>query len=177
MIHYIHVCYILFQIIIMQQNQNNITNNFDQWFVVNDNVMGGVSESNISISDNNTLIFKARVSLDNNGGFASIRYNSVNLKANKDQKIKITLIGDLKEYQLRIKPNRSLYYTYSKSFKTTKSKQTIVIPLNEFVAQFRGRRLNKVNFNYDQIDEFGILIGNKRNEEFKLEIINIELIN
>jgi hypothetical protein len=52
-----------------------------------------------------------------------------------------------------------------------------VIPLNEFVAQFRGRRLNKVNFNYDQIDEFGILIGNKRNEEFKLEIINIELIN
>jgi NADH dehydrogenase [ubiquinone] 1 alpha subcomplex assembly factor 1 len=177
MTYYIHVFFILFQIIIMQKNEINIPNSFDKWSIVNDNVMGGLSESNISISENETLIFKGRVSLDNNGGFASVRYNAEGLKVGKDQKLKITLIGDSKEYQIRIKPNRYLNYNYSKSFKTTNSKQTIVIPLNELVAQFRGRKLNKGNFNYDQIGELGILIGNKRNEEFKLEIINIELIN
>lgn len=121
-----------------------------------------MSESNFSISESKPLIFKGRVSLDNNGDFTSIRYNTGNLKVDNDQKLKISLIGDSKEYQLRIKPNRYLNYTYSKSFKTTNSKQTIVISLNELVAYFRGRRLNKVNFNYDQIDEFGIHIGNKK---------------
>ena len=78
----------------MQKNEINIPNSFDKWSIVNDNVMGGLSESNISISENETLIFKGRVSLDNNGGFASVRYNAEGLKVGKDQKLKITLIGD-----------------------------------------------------------------------------------
>ena len=30
---------------------------------------------------------------------------------------------------------------------------------------------------FDKIEEFGILVGNKKNEEFRLEIIDIEFIN
>ena len=36
--------------------------------------------------------------------------------------------------------------------------------------QFRGRKLRMRNFNSDSIVEFGILIGNKVNEEFSLLI-------
>ena len=44
-------------------------------------------------------------------------------------------------------------------------------------AQFRGRKLNMSNFNYEKLSEIGILIGNKKNEDFRLEIIKIELTN
>ena len=54
----------------MQTNKINILDtNRDNWLVVNDNVMGGISESNIRFSENNTLVFQGRVSLENNGGF------------------------------------------------------------------------------------------------------------
>ena len=77
----------------MQTNRINILDNDrSNWLVVNDNVMGGISESNIRFSKNNTLIFQGRVSIENYGGFASFRYNTKNLKVNKDQKIKIVVI-------------------------------------------------------------------------------------
>ena len=36
--------------------------------------------------------------------------------------------------------------------------------------QFRGRKLNMSNFNNRSIEEIGILIGNKTEEEFRLII-------
>ena len=40
---------------------------------------------------------------------------------------------------------------------------------------FRGRKLNKENFNKTSIEEIGFLIGNKKQEKFNLEIDKIEL--
>ena len=178
MINYIYTLLIISHLIIMQTNKINILDtNRNNWLVVNDNVMGGISESNIRFSENNTLVFQGRVSLENNGGFASFRYRTKNLNVNKDQKIRMVVIGDSKEYQIRIKPSQNIRYSYSKTFKTTNSKQIIEIPLNEFTAQFRGYKLNMENFDFDKIEEFGILVGNKKNEEFRLEIIEIEFIN
>lgn len=42
------------------------------WSVVNDTVMGGVSSGQLSLVDG-ALIFSGELSLDNNGGFASVR--------------------------------------------------------------------------------------------------------
>ena len=86
MTNYIYIILIISHLITMQTNKINILDNDrNNWLVVNDNVMGGVSESNIRFSENNTLIFQGRVSIENNGGFASFRYNTKNLKVNKDQ--------------------------------------------------------------------------------------------
>ena len=88
----------------MQINKINILDtNRNNWLVVNDNVMGGISESNIRFSENNTLVFQGRVSLENNGGFASFRYRTKNLNVNKDQKIRMVVIGDSKEYLREMK--------------------------------------------------------------------------
>lgn len=77
-------------------NTNQINTDIDQWYVVNDNVMGGVSNSSMVFTENETLVFKGRVSLDNNGGFASVRLNTRNLKVKEDQKLKLVLLGTLK---------------------------------------------------------------------------------
>ena len=42
----------------------------DNWNIVNDGVMGGISTSSLSINSNSILIFKGYLSLENNGGFA-----------------------------------------------------------------------------------------------------------
>jgi hypothetical protein len=44
----------------------------DGWGVVNDTVMGGVSSGQLALTDG-VLVFTGDLSLDNNGGFASIR--------------------------------------------------------------------------------------------------------
>ena len=42
------------------------------WMIINDGVMGGLSESTVTITKN-SLLFKGSISLKNNAGFASIR--------------------------------------------------------------------------------------------------------
>ena len=44
-----------------------------EWMVVNDNVMGGVSRSRVSIIPEGNMVFNGNVSLDYGGGFASLR--------------------------------------------------------------------------------------------------------
>ncbi len=151
----------------------NVNNN--KWHIVNDDVMGGVSKGNISYI-NNTLIFKGEISLDNNGGFSSIRKYPKNILVNKNNKIVLTLKGDGKTYYLRVKSNINDYYSYTIPFKTTNNWQIITLQLADFYPTFRGRKLNMDNFNKTTIQEIGFLIGNKKNEEFKIEIREI-LIN
>ncbi len=150
------------------------TNN-NKWYVVNDNVMGGLSKGNIRFI-NNTLIFKGEISLENNGGFSSIRKYLKNILVDKNNKIVLTVKGDGKTYYLRVKSNINDYYTYTIPFKTTNNWQIITLKLVDFYPTFRGRKLNMDNFNKTTIQEIGFLIGNKKNEEFKIEIREI-LIN
>ena len=44
-----------------------------EWQSVNDGVMGGVSEGKFKIIDKKTMEFFGTLSLENNGGFASVR--------------------------------------------------------------------------------------------------------
>ena len=45
----------------------------ENWGIVNDDVMGGISKSTLSLSNENNLVFNGYLSLENNGGFASSR--------------------------------------------------------------------------------------------------------
>ena len=44
-----------------------------QWQTVNDGVMGGVSDGRFKINDDKNMEFFGTLSLENNGGFASVR--------------------------------------------------------------------------------------------------------
>ena len=145
------------------------------WQIVDDVVMGGRSEGKFSINEEGNGIFQGKVSLENNGGFSSLRH-SLNAKVGNNTKVRITLKGDGKAYQFRIKSSPYDRHSYISEFQTTGVWQEVVIPLSAMYPAFRGRKLEISNFNSAQISELALLIGNKEAENFRLEISKIELI-
>ena len=51
-------------------NDSNIKN----WYIVDDDVMGGRSSSQFTLNSDGHGVFEGYVSLANNGGFSSVRY-------------------------------------------------------------------------------------------------------
>lgn len=148
-----------------------------KWQIVNDGVMGGLSKSNIQATEEKTAIFSGQVSLENNGGFASVQ-KRINVSDVKQYtQIQLKLKGDKKDYQFRLKHQTSDYASYIQSFSTSGEWEVICLQLEDFYPSFRGQKLPIANFNFDSIEQLTFLIGNKVKEEFSLEIAWIQLVN
>ena len=148
----------------------------ENWKIVNDGVMGGVSQATITSNVSNSIVFKGNVSLDNNGGFSSLRYNFSRKEIKSYSKVQIRLKGDGKRYQFRLKRNQSDRHAYVSYFKTTNEWQTITINLKDLYPTFRGRNLDMNSYEADYFEEIAFLIANKVNESFQLEIKSLILI-
>lgn len=155
----------------------NKESDISDWVVVDDVVMGGRSNGTFDLDSNGHGVFEGVVSLENNGGFSSLRYQLERINASKYSKIKLLIKGDGKKYQLRLKSDRSNRYAYTTIFQTTKEWQTLEIPFSSLQPTFRGRAIDLPNYNGDSIGEIGFLFGNKQNESFKLLIASITLNN
>jgi len=153
----------------------NKKSDLQDWIIVNDVVMGGRSSSTFKLDEDGEGVFEGNISLENNGGFSSLRYRFLKRTIKGDTQVKITLRGDGKKYQFRVKSNAGDYYSYIAPFLTSGEWQEIVIPLGDMYPSFRGRRLNQPNFSNDSIEELTFLIGNKKSERFKLLIDKIVL--
>ena len=146
------------------------------WRIVDDVVMGGRSNGEFSVSKDGHGVFSGEVSLENNGGFSSVRYFMNDMPIKPENNIRIRLKGDGKTYQLRIKNNRRYEYAYMHEFKTTGEWQEIEVQANEMYPIYRGNRLNRPNYNHDSINELSFLIGNGKPETFQLLIDRIEVV-
>ena len=173
-----------FTLLILNPNtlmSQNVIYNFDnysdlkRWVIVNDDVMGGVSSSNLIIDSDGNGVFEGRISTAYNGGFASLRFNCNKTYIGKNTHFKIKIKGDGKDYQFRIKSNRDDYYSYIISFKTSGEWEIVTIPIKEMYASFRGRKLDMAKFNSDYFEQITFLFGNKKDENFKLLIDSIIL--
>ena len=171
--------YILFSVTQMLQSQIlfdvQSKTNMDNWKIVNDDVMGGRSKSNFQINTEGYAEFSGIVSLENYGGFASVRNRLYASNLNDKKYVVLHLKGDGKNYQFRLKHKKSDYHTYVYTFPTQGNWEEIKIPINAMNPQFRGRQLNMANFNHESIEEMAFLIANKKNESFNLEIKTIEI--
>ena len=145
------------------------------WEIENDVVMGGRSTSDLSRSKEGNAVFTGFVSLENNGGFASIQYHFKSKDISGYQKAVIRVKGDGKEYQFRIKADLNERASYIYTFKTSGEWQTIEIPLAKMEPTFRGNKLNLPNFNANKLQEIRFMIANGTAERFRLEIDKIEL--
>lgn len=145
------------------------------WEIENDVVMGGNSTSELSRSKEGNAVFTGYVSLENDGGFASMQYHFESKDISGYDKAVIRLKGDGKEYQFRIKANLDEKASYIYTFKTDGEWQNIEIPLDQMEPFFRGNKLNQSNFNADKIQEVRFMIANGKAENFRLEIDQIEL--
>lgn len=159
----------------MQLFDFSLDSDLRNWYVVDDGVMGGRSAGNLKINEEGHGLFSGKVSLENNGGFSSIRYR-FNQQSISDHKVcKIRLRGDGKRYQFRVKSDKYDRHSYIYHFETTGDWETIVIPMSEMYPAFRGRKLNMPNYPIQQMEELSFMIGNKRAEIFKLELDKIIL--
>ena len=145
------------------------------WRIIDDGVMGGLSQGKLSIDAEGNGVFAGTVSLENYGGFSSVRYQCDKIKVTKDSKVRIRLKGDGKNYQFRIKDKATSYYSYITTFKTSGDWETVEIKLSELYPSYRGQTLNLPNFDSDSFEEIVFLIGNKKNESFQLVLDKIEL--
>ena len=158
--------------ILVDFSKNNI---IEEWYVVDDVVMGGRSGGNLSINDAGNALFNGKVSLENNGGFSSIRHRMDAQDVSDYSSVILRLKGDGKKYQFRIKSSVYNRFSYIYTFETSGEWENIEIPFAEMYPGWRGMKLKRENFSGDKIEEIAFLIGNKVPESFALEIDNITL--
>lgn len=145
------------------------------WRVVDDGVMGGRSAGHFSISEAGHGVFSGDVSLDNNGGFSSLRNAFPMQQVSAYQTCVIRLKGDGKRYQFRLQAEPYDRHSYMQYFETTGEWQTIELPFSAFSPTFRGRQLAMPPFPGKTLSQVSFLIANKRAESFRLEIDWIRL--
>ncbi len=154
------------------------TDSANEWQTVNDGVMGGISQGQIKITAEKTMEFVGKLSLENNGGFASFRSKSKNLNLKKGDTLALRARGDGREYSLNLYTQRRLTaFSYRAMFTTNKDEWIEVrIPMDRFVATSYGQVVNDTPLDPKEIDGLGILLADKKPGNFKLEIEWIKVI-
>lgn len=146
----------------------------EAWELYSDVVMGGVSESCFKVNTSGAGVFSGRVSTENNGGFAGVRF-ATHVTGVRHKRIQIDLTGDSKAYQFRIKHKPSDTFAYVFSFTTSGRREVLSLDLDEFKARYRGKDMDMPPFIETSIGEIGFLIAAKINEEFRLQIHSISI--
>lgn len=166
-------------------NNNNYKIDFGQskggndWMIVNDGVMGGLSESTVKITKN-SLLFKGTVSLKNNGGFASIRSSNQKFDFSNYTAIKIKFRSTGRDFALRL-ASSDLYYrpNYKHHFGSSTGEWEIVeLKMSNFkeyrTGQVSGSIVSKEKL--ENIIRIGIILSDKKEGPFEIEIDYIEFI-
>ncbi|MDB6058257.1 MAG: Complex intermediate-associated protein 30 [Verrucomicrobiales bacterium] len=83
------------------------TTNLTGWQIVNDDVMGGVSTSRFEVTTNGSAAFSGAVSLENNGGFASVRSSPVRHSIAGLHAFVVGVRGEGKRYKLTVRTEMS----------------------------------------------------------------------
>ena len=144
-----------------------------RWYTVNDDVMGGISKSNVRLNEDGTATFWGQVSLENNGGFASIRAVVENSFENDFKGVMMRVKGDGNIYSVRFRTNKSFDgYAYQARFETDIDKWIEVkLPFDEFFPTFRGNTLgNKPALESKDISQIGIMIADKQSGNFQINL-------
>jgi hypothetical protein len=144
--------------------------NMDDWFIVDDVVMGGRSSGGMKLSPDGHAVFEGKVSLENNGGFSSVRYRSDQISTSAHSVFKIRVKGDGKNYQFRVKSSLNQRHSYVYEFSTSGEWEVIEVPFIDMYPSFRGMTLAIPNYPGQELQECSFLISNKKNESFRLEI-------
>ena len=142
------------------------------WTSVNDGVMGGISKGGFKRSEQGTLLFTGDLSLENNGGFTSIRMKPSALGLSGMSALVVKARGDGRTYwvDLRVtnQMNASSYRAYLPT--TAGEWQETRIPFADFKLQAFGRELPVKPLNVAAVTSVGFTLADKKAGPFALEI-------
>ena len=147
------------------------------WQIVNDGVMGGRSSSQAAMvkadAGEGAMRFSGNLSLENNGGFASVRSRpSGSLGLDAGETIVLRVKGDGRRYTFNLyTPDRRTAFSYQMDFDTQAGKWTeIKLPVDKFVAHSFGRPMPNMKLTPSQVHSVGVLLGDKKPGPFEILI-------
>ncbi len=143
-----------------------------RWVVVNDTVMGGRSSGSISI-DEDSFQFSGSVSLENNGGFASVRLQATPLLEGKEG-LRIRASGEEKSYQLVVWMGQGPRLYYKTEFSPSAELQHFSFADFSPVSYGRSARAPSLESVLSRVSSVGILIGDGQEGDFQLQILTLE---
>ncbi len=145
------------------------------WFVVNDNVMGGRSDGDFARRQDGLLFTGATNT--NGGGFSSIRTRELALDLSAHAGIQLRVKGDGRRYTWRLTTDarwRGRLVSYWAEFDTRDGEwETVNIPFSQFVPRFRGFQLEGPDLDASQISGMGLMIYDKQDGPFELELVTV----
>jgi NADH dehydrogenase [ubiquinone] 1 alpha subcomplex assembly factor 1 len=143
------------------------------WQVVNDTVMGGRSASEVRGVESG-LLFTGDLSLENNGGFASVRRPVPDGLSEGADRFVLRVRGDGKTYKLRARTDgRFDGVSYERPFDTVAGEVLdLELPLAEFRPVWRGRTVpGQPELTAAAVRQLGLLISDKQEGTFALEVL------
>lgn len=148
-----------------------------QWVVINDGVMGGLSKG-VTVFNENSVIFKGVISLENNGGFTSFKsaYQSWNLSEYTTVKIRYKLRGAACAFSLE---NNKKYYepNYKTKLAPTNNEWKLLnVNLTNFLEYEMGKQTgSKLQKKWlKEIIRIGFITAEKAAKDFQLEVDYIQ---
>lgn len=144
----------------------------ENWRAVNDGVMGGLSRGVIRTTDEGVR-FEGRISLENNGGFASLRRTMTKSDMSKYKGVRITYKCPGVKTAFSMEPNPVWYQpNYRTALAPTDEWTTVEVAFKEFKGRQVGRPVNgKLNGDkLSHIYQFGFITDEKREVDFALEV-------
>ena len=150
-----------------------------EWRVVNDTVMGGVSTSSVEVGA--STVFSGTLSLERNGGFASIRARTPRGQFDDARAVRLVLDGDGRTYDLTLRRSdvRLRAGSYRVKVPTERGRTVVEVPLSAFRPTSYGRSVwgaPALDASLERIDTIGIMLADKTPGPFSLEVASIEIV-
>jgi monofunctional biosynthetic peptidoglycan transglycosylase len=142
------------------------------WRSIDDVVMGGLSSSGMVLEDG-VAVFRGEVSLENNGGFASVRSEPQDHDLSAFDGVVLRVRGDGKGYRFRLRTTRAFDgVSYQAPLEPAAGTwQEVTIPFSAFEPVFRGRRVpDHPPLDPARVQTFGLLIADRQAGPFRLEV-------
>ncbi|MEE2789798.1 MAG: CIA30 family protein [Myxococcota bacterium] len=145
------------------------------WTVVNDTVMGGRSSARIGWTAEKTLEWTGTLSLENNGGFVSIRARDAWFDWSKYDGVEVILVGAGRDVQVSLQRADMVIRAggYRALVPTSKTGDTrVFIPFSAFELKRFGRRIQgpALELGLGRVGRLGLLIADKRAGAFRVEL-------
>jgi len=135
--------------------------------IVNDGVMGGVSQSSLR-PDPEGMFFEGVVSLANNGGFASMRFPAS--FPQQTHSLEWVVRGESRRYKFILRTEKAAQVIYESDFLAASTWQPHRFKTEDFKSSFRGRLVQAPALSFSDVNEVGILIADKQEGDFRLQI-------
>ena len=143
------------------------------WTSVDDGVMGGLSEGKAEMKDG-VLVFSGAISLENNGGFSSVRCEGKEYDFSGKSGLILRVKGDGRVYKLRLETDALFNGSeigYQADFKTEAGKFVeLILPFAEFLPSWRGRDLDGPPLDLTKVKEIRMFLADGRAGAFQIEV-------